>query len=113
MLLLTTSNRFPTLDSVYIHDRFQAIVMSPCVDYASDLRPVPEGGFRRQFSPFTGRYLMTSDGRPLLDEMQASKVASQILQGLVELADLNLWHNDLSINNFVVDQQLNVSETNS
>lgn len=111
MLLLTTSNRFPKLDSIYIHDRFQAIVMSPCVDYAPDLHPLPGGGFRRIFKPFTGRYLMTSRGKPLLDEMEACKVAGQILEGFLELADLNIWHNDFSVNNFVVDQELNVSDT--
>lgn len=99
MLLLTSSRRFPNLDSVYIHDRFQAIVMSPCVDWAADLRPIPGAEPYRLFTPFTGKYLMTSDGRPLLDEMEASRVAFQILEGIVEMADLNLWHNDFSINN--------------
>ncbi|KAJ5243012.1 uncharacterized protein N7469_001339 [Penicillium citrinum] len=101
--------RFPNLDSVYIHDRFQAIVMSPCVDWAADLRPIPGAEPYRLFTPFTGKYLMTSDGRPLLDEMEASRVAFQILEGIVEMADLNLWHNDFSINNFIVDRHLNVT----
>ncbi|KAJ5397410.1 hypothetical protein N7509_005523 [Penicillium cosmopolitanum] len=83
--------------------------MSPCVDYAPDLHPLPGGGFRRVFKPFTGRYLMKSNGKPLLDEMEACKVGSQILEGFLELADLNLWHNDFSVNNFVVDQELNVT----
>jgi RIO-like serine/threonine protein kinase len=54
---------------------------------------------------------MTSRGKPLLDEMEACKVAGQILEGFLELADLNIWHNDFSVNNFVVDQELNVSDT--
>lgn len=110
MLLLTTSDRFPKLDSVYLHDHYQAIVMSPCVDYAPDLHSLPEGGFRRVFKPFTGRYLIKSNGNPLLDEMEACRVACQLVEGLLELADLNLWHNVFSVNNFVVDQELNVSD---
>lgn len=111
LLLLTESDRFPKIDSVYTHDRFQAIVMSPCVDYAPDREPIRGDLALRLFPAFTGKYLMTPDNRPLLNEQQACKVASQLLEGLVHMAEVGLWHNDLSINNFVVDQQLNVSET--
>lgn len=40
VLLLTKSDRFPKFDSVYTHDCFQAIVMSPCIDYAPDREPI-------------------------------------------------------------------------
>lgn len=110
LLLLTESDRFPKIDSVYTHGRFQAIVMSPCVDYAPDREPIGDGRAIRRFPAFTGKYLMTPDNRPLLNEQQACKVATQLLEGVVHMAEIGLWHNDLSVNNFVVDQQLNVSE---
>lgn len=110
LLLLTESDRFPKIDSVYTHDRLQAIVMSPCVDYAPDRKPIGNGRLFRGFPAFTGKYLMTSDNRPLLNEQQACKVATQLLEGMVHMAEIGLWHNDLSVNNFVVDQRLNVSE---
>lgn len=110
LLLLTECDRFPKIDSVYIHDRFQAIVMSPCVDYAPDRQPIGNGRVLRKFPPFTGKYLLTPDNRPLLNERQARKVATQLLEGIVHMAEIGLWHNDLSVNNFVVDQRLNVSE---
>lgn len=109
LLLLTNSDRFPKLNSVYTHDRFHAIVMSLCIDYASDRQPLQEGDFTRRFPGFTGRYLMTPDNKPLLNEVEVCKVAAQLLQGMVQMADMNLWHGDISVNNFVMDEQLNVS----
>lgn len=84
--------------------------MSPCVDYSPDRGPIGNDRVFRRFPAFTGRYLMTSDNRPLLNEQQARKVAIQLLEGLMHMAEIGLWHNDLSVNNFVVDERLNVSE---
>ncbi|KAJ5098676.1 hypothetical protein N7532_005677 [Penicillium argentinense] len=108
LFLLTTSDRFPTLDSVYVHDQYQAIVMSSCVDITPDMDPnsYPSGAI---FKPFQGQYLINLDHTPLLDEMEACKVASHLLQGMLELADMNLYHNDISVLNFVVGQDLSVT----
>lgn len=51
---------------------------------------------------------MTRDDKPLLDEMSACKVASQLLEAIADMAQINLVHYDLSVLNFVVDQSLNV-----
>ncbi|KAJ5587508.1 uncharacterized protein N7459_003273 [Penicillium hispanicum] len=109
LLLLTGCDRFPKLDSVYTHHRFTAIVMSPCVDPAPDRYPLHEDHVSRQFPAFTIRYLLTSDSKPLLDEMAACKVAAQILEGIVYMAQMNVWHNDLSVLNIIVDQGLDVT----
>ncbi|KAF7718524.1 Uncharacterized protein PECH_003666 [Penicillium ucsense] len=107
MFFLTHSDRFPKLDSVYTHDRFQAIVMSPCVDYSSDRQPVPSGDYDRQFPGFTARYMLTKDRKPLLSVSQACKVSAQLLEAMRHLADMNIWHNDFSVNNILVDKNLN------
>jgi hypothetical protein len=107
LLLLTFSDSFPKLDSVYLHDRYQTTVMSACFDYSPDREP---GSIFRRFPSFSGRYLMTQDNKPLLTEMEACKVAGQLLQAIVQLADMRLWHGDLSVNNFILDEKLNVSE---
>ncbi|KAJ5772588.1 hypothetical protein N7520_003117 [Penicillium odoratum] len=108
LLFLTCSDRFPKLDSVYIHDRYQAIVMSACVDPALDRWSKRLASHEPVFPAFMGAYLMPGDNRPILDEMAACKVASQLLQALVDMAQINLVHDDLSVNNFVIDQNLNV-----
>ncbi|KAJ5638733.1 hypothetical protein N7528_001123 [Penicillium herquei] len=107
LLFLSHSDRFPKLDSVYLHDRFQSIVMAPSVDPSLDRR-LRYADTARRFPAFIGRYLMNIDHTPLLDEMQACKVASQLLQGIVEMAQIHLVHLDLSITNFIVDAHLNV-----
>lgn len=111
MLFLSESDRFPTLDSVYTHDRFQAIVMSPCVDYNSERQPSPPGNFSRRFPGFTARYLLTKDHRPLLNADEGRKIATQLFQAMRQLADMNAWHNDISVNNILVDKNLNASLT--
>lgn len=109
LLFCANSDRFPKLDAVYVHDQFHTISMSAIVDDTPDRNPVPSGDWKRMFPPFTGRYLMEKNHTPVLNEMQACKVASQLLQALFHLADMNIWHADLSVNNYVVDEQLNVS----
>lgn len=111
MLFLSESDRFPTLDSVYTHDHFQAIVMSPCVDYNSERQPLQPGNFSRRFPGFTARYLLTKDHRPLLNADEGRKIATQLFQAMRQLADMNAWHNDISVNNILVDKNLNVSLT--
>lgn len=113
LLFLADSDRFPNIDSVYVHDQYYAIAMTPCVDDTPDRHPTPSGNWKREFPTFTGRFLMETNHTPVLDEMQACKVASQLLQALFNLADMNTWHLDLSVWNFVVDEELNVSRTSS
>ncbi|KAJ5946935.1 hypothetical protein N7454_003774 [Penicillium verhagenii] len=108
LLFLTCSDRFPKLDSVYIHDRYQTIVMSPCVDPASDRWTQQVTSHAPFFPAFTGKYLIPHNSRPMLDEMSACKVAGQLLQAIIDMAQINLVHYDLSVHNFVVDQNLNV-----
>ncbi|KAJ6003354.1 hypothetical protein N7451_005901 [Penicillium sp. IBT 35674x] len=108
LLFLTSSNRFPKLDSVYIHDRYQTIVMSACVDPSLDRWAPIIGSCAQLFPSFTGKYLMARNNRPLLDEMSTCKVAAQLLEAIADMAQINLVHFDLSVLNFVVDQNLNV-----
>ncbi|KAJ5083305.1 hypothetical protein N7456_012732 [Penicillium angulare] len=108
LLFLSHSARFPKLDSVYVHDRFQSIIMSACVDPALDRRTIQSGDYASKFPAFSGRYLMSPNRIPLLDEMAVCKIASQLLEGIVDMAQINLFHCDLSVNNFLVDPQLNV-----
>ncbi|KAJ5657269.1 uncharacterized protein N7484_000918 [Penicillium longicatenatum] len=108
LLFLSSSDRFPKLDSVYIHDRYQAIVMSACVDPALDRWSPTVGSCASFFPSFTGKYLMTKDNRAILDELSACKVAAQLLEAVADMAQINLFHYDLSLLNFVVDQNLNV-----
>lgn len=108
LFLLTHSDRFPTLDSVYTHGSYQAVVMSPVVDFSNDRVLLSKNDYTRKFPPFTGKFLMTTEGRPLLDEMGACKVAYQLLEGIFHMAQLNMWHTDMSVNNFVIDENLDV-----
>jgi hypothetical protein len=109
MLFLTDSDRFPTLDAVYTHDRYQAIVMSPCIDYNTERQPSPPKDHSRRFPAFTARYLLTKDHKPLLNPSEGGKVATQLFQAMRQLADMNAWHNDISVNNILVDENLNVT----
>ncbi|GLI74293.1 hypothetical protein PoHVEF18_002530 [Penicillium ochrochloron] len=107
MLFLTDSDRFPTLDAVYTHDRYQAIVMSPCIDYNTERQSSPPNDPSRRFPAFTARYLLTKDHKPLLNPSEGRKVATQLFQAMRQLADMNAWHNDISVNNILVDENLN------
>lgn len=113
MLFLSSSDRFPTLDSVYTHDRFQAIVMSPSINYSADRELSRPGDYSRKFPGFTARYLLTKNHRPLLNASQGQKVATQLFQAVRQMADMNTWHNDISVNNILVDENLNVSDPRS
>lgn len=109
MLFLTDSDRFPTLDAVYTHDRYQAIIMSPCIDYNTERQPSQPNDYSRRFPAFTAKYLLTKDRRPLLNASEGCKIATQLFQAIRQLADMNAWHNDISVNNILVDENLDVS----
>ncbi|KAI9837325.1 MAG: hypothetical protein M1819_000399 [Sarea resinae] len=51
---------------------------------------------------------LTRKKRPMLDEIQCCKVASQMLEALLFLEDRSLTHQDLSQRNYLVDEDLNV-----
>lgn len=109
MLFLTDSDRFPTLDAVYTYDRYQAIVMSPCIDYNTERQSTQPNDYSRRFPAFTAKYLLTKDHEPLLDASEGRKVATQLFQAIRQLADMNAWHNDISVNNILLDENLNVN----
>jgi serine/threonine protein kinase len=125
LIYLSNSKRFPTIDSIYTHGIQWSIVMHPCVDptledkreinfknflttqQTEDGRSLPRLRFPR-FPAFSGVYLKGKRKRPVVDEMQGCKIAGQFLQGMIQLADMRVYHHDISINNYLVDQNLNV-----
>lgn len=121
MIYLNNSDRFPTVDSIYVHGLQWAMVMRACVDVFPEGRAdipnqesflQPHHGILRydlpNFPPFSGIYLTNNDHNVVVSEMEGCKIASQFLQGLVQLADLRIAHGDISVNNYLVDQELNV-----
>lgn len=112
LLLLTSGNdRFPTLDSVYTEDELHSILMSVCVDH-DILQIEPDELENGRVIAFTGRFL-SYEKEPILNELEACKVASQLLEGCVYLRDMSLSHGDLSRLNYIVDENLNVSHPRS
>lgn len=125
LIYLDESKRFPRLDSVYTHGMLTAILMTPCVDPSYEAvsiidesqfdriksnGPIPPR-IRKRYPPFPafdGKYLMSESKEPQLGEIEGSKVASQLLQAMVELADMRVYHADISVTNYLMDQNLNV-----
>ncbi|QQK40423.1 Tyrosine-protein kinase, active site [Penicillium digitatum] len=126
LIYLDESKRFPRLNSVYTHGMLTAILMTPCVDPSYEaISIIDEGHFdrikfkgpvppriRKRYPPFPafdGSYLMSAATKePQLGETEGSKVASQLLQAMIELADMKVCHADISVTNFLMDQNLNV-----
>lgn len=107
LLLASPSDRFPTLDSVYVDDKVHATVMSVCLDH-DFLMLEPREIKKDRIVAFTGRFV-SCDKLPILNELEACKIASQLLEGYAYLRDMNLSHGDLSKNNYIIDENLNVS----
>jgi hypothetical protein len=84
--------------------------MSPCIDHSAERQASPPGNCSRRFPGFTAKHLLTKDHRPLLNADEGRKVATQLFQAMRQLADMNAWHNDISVNNILVDENLNVIE---
>lgn len=112
--LVAESDRFPRIDSLYIHGSFTSIVMSADAVDQSEARetaapvkkhPIPV------FRGHSGEQLMHKK-KVRLNEIQACKVASQLLEAMTYLMDMNMSHDDLSHRNYIVDKNLNVSSTN-
>lgn len=126
LIYLDDSPRFPRLNSVYTHGMLTAILMTPCVDPSYEaISVIDEGHFNRikskgaipprirkrypPFPSFDGSYLMSAATKePQLGEIEGCKVASQLLQAMVELADMKVCHADISVTNYLMDQNLNV-----
>ncbi|CAG8295768.1 unnamed protein product [Penicillium nalgiovense] len=126
LIYLDDSKRFPRLDSVYTHGMLTAILMTPCVDPSYEaISIINEDHFNRiksdgtipprirkrypPFPAFDGSYLMsTTTKEPQLGETEGCKVASQLIQAVIELADMNVCHADMSVTNYLMDQNLNV-----
>lgn len=116
MHLLRDSEYTSKLDSVYLHKDLVAIVMKPHgVVYTEAMDTAP--ALRRDFSfadPRTPYYPGFSGGHLIhhkqtkLTEKQVCKVMSHLLGALMALLDLNMCHWDLSLNNFLVDDKLDV-----
>ncbi|KAJ5120337.1 uncharacterized protein N7515_009725 [Penicillium bovifimosum] len=124
LMYLHDSERFPRVDSVYTHGILTAILMTPCVDPSHEsVSHIDENHFNQivtdedpsyiykrypSFPVFSGDKLMSDTKQPLVNELQGNKIAAQFLQGIFELADMKIWHEDLSIFNYLIDQFLNV-----
>ncbi|KAJ5841670.1 hypothetical protein N7534_011500 [Penicillium rubens] len=126
LIYLDDSKRFPRLNSVYTHGMLTAILMTPCVDPSYEaISIINEDHFNRikssgtipprirkrypPFPAFDGSYLMsTTTKEPQLGETEGCKVASQLIQAMIELADMSVCHADMSVTNYLMDQNLNV-----
>lgn len=108
ILLLTKScPQFPNIDSVYVDAVAHSIVMGACIDH--DILKTRDLDLEGRDPPsFRGEYL-NHKKKPVVNELEACKVASQLLEGFIYLWDMNITHSDLSHNNFLIDEELNVS----
>ncbi|PKX97640.1 Protein kinase domain-containing protein [Aspergillus novofumigatus IBT 16806] len=105
MLLLTRSPRFPTLHSVYTEKDKVAIVMSACIDY--DTLQLSKGMKETdQVWAIEGGHLRTREKEPRLNELQACKVSTQLLEAIAYLRDMSITYDDMSYRNYLVDENL-------
>jgi serine/threonine protein kinase len=108
MLLLTRSPRFPTLHNVYTDKDKVAIVMSACIDYDT-LQNSPRRAETHKVWAVEGSLLRTRKV-PKLNELEACKVSTQLLEAIAYLRDMNLTYDDLSFRNYLVGEDLDVSK---
>lgn len=107
LLLASPSDRFPTLDSVYVDNQLHSTVMSVCLDH--DMLMLDPSEIKEdRVVAFTGRFVHY-EKVPILNELEACKVASELLEGYAYLRDMNLSHGDMSKSNYIIDENLNVS----
>ncbi|KAK2839322.1 hypothetical protein FQN49_006254 [Arthroderma sp. PD_2] len=107
--LLTKCDRFPKIDSVYVHREFASIVMSadsvddnPLRETLPQLKTAPT----HLFPGYNGEQLMYWK-RTKINEIQACKIASHLLEAIVYLMDMKTIHGDLSHRNYLLDKSLN------
>lgn len=83
--------------------------MSASVDYHRMRDMLPSTNLHTQRLRAYPANQLLRQKQALLSEVGASKVASHLLEGLTYLLDMNMVHGDLSINNLLLDKDLNVS----
>ncbi|RHZ66485.1 Protein kinase domain-containing protein [Aspergillus thermomutatus] len=105
MLLLTRSPRFPTLHSVYTEKDKIAIVMSACMDYDTLQLSEAMNEWDNAWA-VEGFHLRTPTKKPRLNELEACKVSTQLLEAFAYLRDMNLTYDDLSYRNYLVGENL-------
>ncbi|CAG8925555.1 unnamed protein product [Penicillium salamii] len=124
LIYLNNSERFPTVDSIYTHGMQWTLVMRACGDDFPEGKAdiLDQDAFLRRrrksrtlkfvlptFPPFSGVYLVNDDNHEIqVSEEQGCKIAEQFLQGMVHLADMGIYHGDISVNNYILDRDLNV-----
>ncbi|RAL14564.1 Protein kinase domain-containing protein [Aspergillus homomorphus CBS 101889] len=113
LLLTNESDRFPTLDSVYTHGYYQAIVMDAHVDdEVAESAYDPDAPFAKwneeRFSSCGGHNFVYMK-ETKLQEYMVCKIASHLLEGIAYLRDMRICHNDLTMSNFVIDKNLNTT----
>lgn len=102
--------RFPKLDSVYMHNDMTVIAMSAeaVVQRPERETLVTEDPLLHQFRSYSGEQLIEKK-TPRLSEVQVCKIATQLLQAMMYLEEMNMVHEDMSHRNYLVDEYLNVS----
>lgn len=108
MLFLGKSDRFPKIDSVYTHKAFSTIVMSSALDGDSRMNDEIPSQYDTRYRPYCG-HSMIRQKKTLLNEVQACKIASQLLEAMVYLRDMGMCHDDLSHYNYLISEKLDVS----
>lgn len=113
---VTQCDRFPDLDSIYVHGEFHTMVMPPDAPVYNEYEDwfdrdgLPESldsPKRSVFPSYSGAYLVQEKSTGL-NEIQVCKVASHLLEAMVYLLDMRIVHDDLSHRNYLVDEHLNV-----
>ncbi|KZF26962.1 kinase-like protein [Xylona heveae TC161] len=101
--------RIPDYYDSMIHGAVAVLVMEP---FGLDSKPEQETAEKitslrgaPRFDSFTGVSL-TREKKPLLSEVQVCKIMSQLLEALLYLNDRRIAHEDLSVRNFLVNEQL-------
>ncbi|KAL1987350.1 hypothetical protein VTN96DRAFT_4066 [Rasamsonia emersonii] len=107
MLFLGKSDRFPKIDSVYTHKAFSTIVMSSALDGDSRMNDEIPSQYDTRYRPYCG-HSMIRQKKTLLNEVQACKIASQLLEAMVYLRDMGMCHDDLSHYNYLISEKLDV-----
>jgi len=104
------------LHSAYLHNDFAYIVMNQfSVDFDPSLDTLPAINSvlnAPRFPGFNGEDLMRNKA-PRLREQQVCKVISRLIEALMFLNDRRMTHNDMSHRNYLVDENLNVSNLQS
>ncbi|PLN74461.1 protein kinase-like protein [Aspergillus taichungensis] len=112
LLLLDQCERFPSLHSVYSCGQYSSTIMEGYADDAhrvahlTDDPPADYPGARARLIPSRSGMVLMDKKRPVLNEIQSCKVASQLLEGFAALRDMNVSHGDLSHNNYMIQEDL-------